>query len=182
MKPLLLKMTAFGPYKVTETVDLKELENNRLFVISGNTGPGETTIFVEISFALYASASGTDRSCYAMLRSDLSADDTHTAAELEFELSGRVYRILRQLGHVKKGNKPRTGERYEFFEIVDGQEIPCVDRQMVSEIDQKVEEIMGITQDQFKQIVMLPQGEFRKLLTSEKIGRASCRERAWRRW
>src|SRR5690625_3838404 len=167
MKPLLLKMTAFGPYKDTEIVDFKELENNRLFVISGNTGAGKTTIFDGISFALYGSASGTDRDSYAMLRSDFAADDTHTAAELEFELSGRVYRILRQLGHVKKGNKTRTGERYEFFEIVDGQEIPCVDRQMVSEIDQKVEEIMGITQDQFKQIVMLPQGEFRKILTSE---------------
>src|SRR5699024_11337351 len=75
--------------------------------------------------------------------------------------------ILRQLGHQKKGNKSKTGEKYEFYEIVDGSEIPCVDRQMVSEINTKIEDIIGLTQDQFKQIVMLPQGEFRKLLTSE---------------
>src|SRR5690625_3743737 len=160
-------MTAFGPYKDTEMIDFAELENNRLFVISGNTGAGKTTIFDGISFALYGSASGTDRESYTMLRSDFADDDTHTAVELEFELNDRVYRILRQLGHVKRGNKTRTGERYEFYEKVDGKEIPCVDRQIVSEIDQKVEEIMGITQDQFKQIVMLPQGEFRKLLNSE---------------
>src|SRR5690625_1116763 len=160
-------MTAFGPYKDTEMIDFAELENNRLFVISGNTGAGKTTIFDGISFALYGSASGTDRESYTMLRSDFADDDTHTAVELEFELNDRVYRILRQLGHVKKGNKTRTGERYEFYEKVDGKEIPCVDRQIVSEIDHKVEEIMGITQEQFKQIVMLPQGEFRKLLTSQ---------------
>jgi exonuclease SbcC len=167
MKPLLLKMTAFGPYKSTEVINFNELEHNRIFVISGNTGAGKTTIFDGISFALYGSASGTDRDSYAMLRSDFAEDDTHTSVELEFELNGRIYRILRQLGHVKKGNKTRTGERYEFYEKVDGKEVPCVDRQIVSEIDQKVEEIMGITQDQFKQIVMLPQGEFRKLLTSQ---------------
>src|SRR5690625_146840 len=160
-------MTAFGPYKETEMIDFAELENYRLFVISGNTGAGKTTIFDGISFALYGSASGTDRESYTMLRSDFADDDTHTAVELEFELNDRVYRILRQLGHVKRGNKTRTGERYEFYEKVDGKEIPCVDRQIVSEIDQKVEEIMGITQEQFKQIVMLPQGEFRKLLTSQ---------------
>lgn len=167
MKPLLLKMTAFGPYKDTEVIDFRELENNRLFVISGNTGAGKTTIFDGISFALYGSASGTDRDNYTMLRSDFADDDIHTAVELEFELNHRIYRILRQLGHVKKGNKTRTGERYEFYEKIEDKEVPCVDRQIVSEIDQKVEEIMGITQDQFKQIVMLPQGEFRKLLTSQ---------------
>src|SRR5699024_2584317 len=74
---------------------------------------------------------------------------------------------LRQLGHQKKGNKSKTGEKYEFYELIGDSEVPCVDRQMVSEINAKIEGIIGLTQDQFKQIVMLPQGEFRKLLTSE---------------
>src|SRR5690625_177778 len=75
---------------------------------------------------------------------------------------------MRQLSHVKEGNKTKTGERYEFYEIVDEHtEIPCVDRQIVSEINEKLEAIIGLTEDQFKQIVMLPQGEYRKLLTSE---------------
>ncbi len=167
MKPRKLTMTAFGPYKRTETIDFAELDTNNLFVIAGNTGAGKTTIFDGICFALYGSASGSDREDHRMLRSDFADDDTHTSVELEFELKGRTYRILRQLGHVKQGNKTKTGERYEFYEKVGGKEIPCVDRQMVSEINKKLEAILGLTQDQFKQIVMLPQGEFRKLLTSE---------------
>lgn len=159
-------MTAFGPYRETETIDFNELKDNKLFVISGNTGSGKTTIFDGICFALYGSASGEDRDNYAMLRSDFADDAVHTAVELEFALSDRHFRILRQLGHVKEGNKTRTGERYEFFEYINGEEVPAVDRQIVSEIDLKLESLIGLTQDQFKQIVMLPQGEFRKLLTS----------------
>src|SRR4051794_15471440 len=102
-------MTAFGPYKYTETIDFTELRENKLFVISGNTGAGKTTIFDGICFALYGSASGTDREDNRMLRSDFADDNTNTAVELEFELNGKIFRILRQLGHVKQGNKSKTG-------------------------------------------------------------------------
>lgn len=167
MKPLQLKMTAFGPYKSTETIDFNELQNNHLFVISGATGAGKTTIFDGICFALYGLGSGEDRRDTKIMRSDFATDDTHTSVELTFEMHQRTYRILRQLPHVKKGNKSATGERYEFFEVNETGEIPVVDRQIVSEINKKVEDIIGLTQDQFSQIVMLPQGEFRKLLTSQ---------------
>ncbi|WLV25581.1 SMC family ATPase [Aciduricibacillus chroicocephali] len=167
MRPLTLKLTAFGPYKNTEIIDFRELGDNRLYVISGNTGAGKTTIFDGICFALFGSASGSDRGESRLMRSDFADDEVHTSAELLFELGGRTYRILRQPGHVKLGNKTKTGERYEFFEIRDEKEIPAVDRQIVSEIDKKVEDIIGLTEKQFKQIVMLPQGEFRKLLTSD---------------
>ncbi|MEN1970421.1 SMC family ATPase [Lentibacillus sp. N15] len=167
MRPVTLTMTAFGPYKDKVVIDFNELQDNQLFVISGNTGAGKTTIFDGICFALYGSASGQDRENNAMLRSQFAADDTQTSVELVFELHGRTYRILRQLGHVKQGNKTKTGEQYEFYEQVNGEEFPVVDRQIVSEIDKKVEALLGLTQDQFKQIVMLPQGEFRKLLTSQ---------------
>ncbi|RPF53307.1 AAA family ATPase [Aquisalibacillus elongatus] len=167
MKPIKLTMTAFGPYKDTEVVSFNELEDNRLFVISGKTGAGKTTIFDGICFALYGSASGEDRQDYKMLRSDFADDHVHTSIELIFDIHGKRYRILRQLGHVKDGNKTATGEKYEFYQVVDDREVPCVDRQMVSEINERVEEIVGLTKDQFSQIVMLPQGEFRKLLTSK---------------
>jgi exonuclease SbcC len=167
MRPLKITMTAFGPYKHSEVIDFIELQNNRLFVISGNTGAGKTTIFDAICFALYGSASGEDRSETKYLRSDFADDDVHTAVELEFELHNRHYRIKRQLPHIKKGNKSATGEQYEFYEKVNGREVPCVDRQIVSEINKRVEELVGLTKDQFSQIVMLPQGEFRKLLTSQ---------------
>ena len=168
MKPVSLSMTAFGSYKDREVIDFEQLEGHHLFVISGPTGAGKTTIFDAICFALYGSASGSDRENPAMLRSHFADDDVHTAVEFIFELNGRKYRVLRQLGHVKKGNKTKTGERYELYEILaDGSEVPCVDRQTVTEINKKIEEIIGLTEEQFKQIVMLPQGEFRKLLTSE---------------
>jgi DNA repair protein SbcC/Rad50 len=167
LRPLKIAITAFGPYKNREVIDFTELKDNRLFVVSGNTGSGKTTIFDAICFALYGSASGEDRSDSKMMRSDFAEDDVHTSVELEFELHNKQYRIKRQLPHVKKGNKGATGEQYEFFEKTKTGEIPCVDRQIVSEINKKVEEIVGLTQDQFSQIVMLPQGEFRKLLTSQ---------------
>ncbi|WP_075618756.1 AAA family ATPase [Paenisporosarcina indica] len=167
MRPLSLKMTAFGPYKHTEIIDFNELKGNQLFVISGSTGAGKTTIFDGICFALYGSASGEDRSESRSMRSDFAEDDVHTAVELEFEIHNRTYRILRQMGHVKKGNKSATGEKYEFFEKLSDREIPCVERQIVSEINPKIEQVIGLSINQFSQIVMLPQGEFRKLLTSE---------------
>lgn len=167
MKPITLKMTAFGPYKQTETIDFTELQGNQLFVISGSTGAGKTTIFDGICFALYGAASGSDRSESRIMRSDFADDGVHTAVELVFEIHQKTYRILRQMSHVKKGNKSSTGEKYEFFEKLGDREVPVVERQIVSEINVKVEEIIGLTQNQFIQIVMLPQGEFRKLLTSE---------------
>jgi len=167
LRPLKITITAFGPYRDCEVIDFTELKDNRLFVVSGNTGSGKTTIFDAICFALYGSASGEDRSDSKMMRSDFASDEVHTSVELEFELHAKQYRIRRQLPHVKKGNKGATGEQYEFYEKTKDGEVPCVDRQIVSEINKKVEEIVGLTQDQFSQIVMLPQGEFRKLLTSQ---------------
>jgi exonuclease SbcC len=167
MKPIRLTMTAFGPYKDTETIDFSKLNGQHLFVISGATGAGKTTIFDGICFALYGSASGTDRENVMMLRSHFADDDVHTAVEFEFQVNQRIFRVVRQLGHKKQGNKSKTGEKYAFFEITEQGETPFVDRQIVSEINARMEELIGLTEDQFKQIVMLPQGEFRKLLTSE---------------
>ncbi|GGP14338.1 AAA family ATPase [Oceanobacillus neutriphilus] len=166
MRPLQLTLNAFGPYKEKEIIDFEELRGNTLFVISGKTGAGKTTLFDGIAFALYGKASGSDREDQRMLRSDFADEDIHTSAELVFQIQDKTYRIFRQLGHVKNGNKSKTGDKCEFYEVREEGESPCVDRQMVSEIDQRIEEIIGLTPDQFKQIVMLPQGEFRKLLTS----------------
>lgn len=168
MKPLKLMMRAFGPYKGEEIIDFTQLENHRLFVISGKTGAGKTTIFDGIAFALYGSGSGSDRKDQKSLRSQFAEDKVHTAVELLFEVRGRTYRVFRQLPHVKKGRKTATGEDYAFFEIgPKGEEVKVVERQKAKEINTKIEEIIGLTYDQFNQIIMLPQGEFRKLLTSQ---------------
>ncbi|MGM9950925.1 MAG: AAA family ATPase [Lysinibacillus sp.] len=168
MRPLKLMMRAFGPYKGEEVIDFTQLENHRLFVISGKTGAGKTTIFDAIAFALYGNGSGSDRKDHKSLRSQFADDKVHTAVELLFEMHGKVYRVFRQLPHVKKGRKTATGEDYAFFEIgPKGEEIKVVERQKAKEINAKIEEIIGLTYDQFNQIIMLPQGEFRKLLTSQ---------------
>lgn len=166
MKLIRLTMTAFGPYKDKQVIDFTELEDRQLFVISGPTGAGKTTIFDAITFALYGTASGSDRDDIAMLRSQFASDDVHTSVDLIFELHHHTYRVFRQMGHIRVGNKTPTGAKYEFYKITDEREIPIVDRQIVTEINKKVEELIGLTASQFKQIVMLPQGEFRKLLTS----------------
>ncbi|HWL22236.1 MAG TPA: SMC family ATPase, partial [Ureibacillus sp.] len=168
MKPIKLTMRAFGPYKNEETIDFTKLHENRLFVISGATGAGKTTIFDGICFALYGAASGSDRKDIKMLRSDFADDNVHTAVEFVFDLHGKTYRVLRQIPHVKQGRKGATGEKYELFEILNNnEEVPAVERQKVTDINKKIEDLIGLTYEQFSQIVMLPQGEFRKLLTSQ---------------
>lgn len=160
-------MTAFGAYKEREEIDFNELNGNRLFVISGNTGAGKTTIFDAICFALYGSASGADRENSQMLRSQFATDEIHTSVDFTFQLKNRTYRVFRQLPHQKAGNKSKTGDKNEVYAWVDNEFVPIVDRQINTEVNQKVEELVGLTENQFKQIIMLPQGEFRKLLTSD---------------
>ncbi len=167
MKPIKLTITAFGPYKHSETIDFRELNEQRLFVISGNTGAGKTSIFDAICFALYGDASGEDREDAKMLRSQFATDEESTSVDFEFELRSRTYRVFRQMAHVKGTNKTATGDKYEIYETTGGSEVLLVDRLTVGNVNQKIQDIIGLTKDQFKQIVMLPQGEFRKLLTSD---------------
>ncbi|MBO9129289.1 SMC family ATPase [Bacillus sp. 165] len=167
MRPLQLIMTAFGPYKNKEVIDFQELGEHRLFAVTGNTGAGKTTIFDAICYALFGEASGEERNDPQVLRSHFAADDLYTSVELTFKLRGKIYRIFRQMGHRKAGNKTVTGAAVEFFVQAETEEIPCVDRFHVTDVNKRVEVLLGLTKHQFSQIVMLPQGEFRKLLTSE---------------
>ena len=167
MRPLQLIMTAFGPYKQREVIDFSDLGNHRIFAISGNTGAGKTTIFDAICYVLYGEASGEERSDTSMLRSQFADDNVYTSVELTFQLKGKQYEIKRQLGHKKQGNKTITGHAVELYEVIGDEKVPSVDRFHVTDVNKKVEELIGLSKHQFSQIVMLPQGEFRKLLTSE---------------
>ncbi|WP_242259502.1 AAA family ATPase [Bacillus cereus group sp. BfR-BA-01311] len=167
MRPIQLIMTAFGPYKQKEVIDFEDLGEHRIFAISGNTGAGKTTIFDAICYVLYGEASGEERSDTSMLRSQFADDNVYTSVELTFQLKGKRYEIKRQLGHKKQGNKTITGHAVELYEVIDGENVPAVDRFHVTDVNKKVEDLIGLSKHQFSQIVMLPQGEFRKLLTSE---------------
>ncbi|WP_409345129.1 AAA family ATPase [Paenibacillus sp. MBLB4367] len=180
MRPLKLTMTAFGPYRDEETIDFSLLEDRRLFVISGNTGAGKTSIFDAICFALYGFASGEDRSEPRMLRSHFAEEGTHTSVEFTFAAGRRTYRVFRQMPHRKGDNKSETGGKAELYETTDGQDVPCVDRFTVSDVNTKLEGIIGLTKEQFSQIVMLPQGEFRKLLTSDTDNKEEILRRIFR--
>ena len=166
MRPLSLHMTAFGPYREQETIDFSELNPHTLFVIAGPTGAGKTSIFDALSFALFGTGSGEDRQDTRMLRSDFAPDDLHTSVELTFSVRGKTIRIFRQMAHIKAGNKTATGEKYELVEVTPEGDVPLVERYTVREINAKLMELVGMTAEQFHQIVMLPQGEFRKFLTS----------------
>ncbi|HDR7795739.1 TPA: SMC family ATPase [Bacillus luti] len=167
MRPIQLIMTAFGPYKQKEVINFDDLGEHRIFAISGNTGAGKTTIFDAICYVLYGEASGEERSDTSMLRSQFADDNVYTSVELTFQLKGKCYEIKRQLGHKKHGNKTVTGHAVELYEVIDEEKVPAVDRFHVTDVNKKVEDLIGLSKHQFSQIVMLPQGEFRKLLTSE---------------
>ncbi|KQL19292.1 AAA family ATPase [Cytobacillus solani] len=169
MKPLKLTMQAFGPYAGCEHIDFTKLGSRTMFVISGKTGSGKTTIFDGISYAIYGKASGEDRNG-PDLRSQFAKDETVTEVSLEFTLRNKTYFITRSPQQEKKKARgdgfTTIGAKAELYVYdTDG------NRQLlaanVRDVDEKVKEIMIIDSNQFRQILMIPQGEFRKLLTSE---------------
>ncbi|MDR7000742.1 SMC family ATPase [Neobacillus niacini] len=169
MKPIKLTMQAFGPYAGSETIDFTELGNRTMFVISGKTGSGKTTIFDAISYAIYGKASGEDRNG-PELRSQFAPDDLLTEVSLEFSLRNKRYSITRSPQQLKKKEKgdgyTQIGAKAELY-IVDETGEKKLIASKVSDVEEKIKEIMLIDSNQFRQILMIPQGEFRKLLTSD---------------
>ncbi|WP_042463932.1 AAA family ATPase [Neobacillus dielmonensis] len=168
MRPLKLTMKAFGPYAGTETIDFTVLGNRTMFVISGKTGAGKTTIFDAISYAIYGKASGEDRNG-PELRSQFAKDDLLTEVSLDFSLRNKMYSITRSPQQLKKKDKgdgyTQIGAKAELYAIEDGEKQLLASK--ISDVEEKIKEIMLIDANQFRQILMIPQGEFRKLLTSD---------------
>ncbi|RFU60535.1 AAA family ATPase [Peribacillus glennii] len=169
MRPLSLTMQAFGPYAGRETIDFTALGNRTMFVISGKTGSGKTTIFDGISFAIYGKASGEDRNGQE-LRSQFADNDLSTEVTLLFTLRGKTYSIWRA---PQQERKKKTGEgvvtvtsKAELYEIDAAGDKKLLGSN-VREVDDTIKMIMQIDANQFRQILMIPQGEFRKLLTSD---------------
>lgn len=169
MRPLKLTIKAFGPYAETEVIDFTELGNRTMFVISGKTGAGKTTIFDAISYAIYGKASGEDRNG-PELRSQFAKDDLLTEVSLDFSLRGKVYSITRspqQLKPKEKGDGYTSiGAKAELY-MWDAEGEKKLLASKINDVEEKIKEIMLIDANQFRQILMIPQGEFRKLLTSD---------------
>ncbi|WP_042356113.1 AAA family ATPase [Bacillus rubiinfantis] len=169
MRPLRLTMKAFGPYAETEYIDFTKLGNRTMFVISGKTGSGKTTIFDAISYAIYGKASGEDRNG-PELRSQFASDDLLTEVSLDFSLRDQVYTITRSPQQQKKKEKgegyTQIGAKAELYKWGSTGERKLLATK-INEVEEKIKEIMLIDANQFRQILMIPQGEFRKLLTSD---------------
>lgn len=157
MKPINIKISAFGPYKGLETVDFTKLGSNGIFLITGDTGSGKTSLFDAICFALYNQPSGTNRTVDS-LRSDYADDETDTFVEFEFTHKENKYVIKRNVPYKKKNRKTKTVA--EATLIINDKDIITG----VKEVTNKIIEILGIDDKQFKQIAMIAQGEFLKLL------------------
>ena len=164
MRPLKLKMNAFGPYAALEEVDFEALGEKGLFLITGNTGAGKTTIFDAITFALFHRTSGMDREI-TTLRSDYAKASEETYVELTFSHMGRKYRVYRspQYDRPKKtgqGFVTQTAKAKFFRE-------PDTPIEGVKQVNEAVEALLRINYDQFKQISMIAQGEFREVLHAD---------------
>ncbi len=168
MRPLVLTMEAFGTYLDKTVIPFNQFGNNGLVLITGNTGSGKTTIFDAIAFALYGETSGDkssgkrkDNRTPEMLRSDFADPKVKTVVSLEFEHNGEIYIITREPAYEREGYKSKTVASVSMILpdatiLKNSKDIDCETG--------KIQEIMGINIEQFRQIAMIAQGEFQKLL------------------
>lgn len=171
MRPLRLMMQAFGPYVAAQTIDFTRLGERQFFLVHGPTGAGKTTIFDAICFALYGKTS-SERDARNM-RSAYAPESLPTRVELDFALGDTCYRVVREPAQrLTKQRGTGTTERpakVEFIKIaVDGTELESMgDRN----VQGKILDLIGFDVDQFRQVVLLPQGNFRQLLLASSAER-----------
>ncbi|WMJ23096.1 SMC family ATPase [Paludicola sp. MB14-C6] len=163
MIPIKLEFEAFGPFAQKQAIDFRNFENERLFLISGQTGSGKTTIFDAITFSLYGQASGYTRQSDTF-KSDFADESTISYVSFDFIVKGKQYSIRREpMQFRKKRNNNIVKENSTATLTLENGEILSG----VATVDKYIEELLGITVDQFKKIVMLPQGEFRRFLSDD---------------
>lgn len=161
MRPITLTISAFGPYAGKTILDMEKLGKNGIYLITGDTGAGKTTIFDAITFALYGEASGNNREP-AMLRSKYAEAEVPTEVVLSFECSGKKYTIKRNPEYERPARRG-DGLTKEKANV----ELTYPDGRVLTkqrEVDNAVRDIMGIDRNQFSQIAMISQGDFLKLL------------------
>lgn len=155
MKPLELKMKNFLGFKEETSVNFKTLYEDKIFLITGPTGAGKTSIFDAICYALYGEGSGEVRSKAKCFRSQLAEEKEEMEVSLLFEVHGHQY-FVKRIENAKGLNKA-------YFSRLSHEQDALV---KIKEVNQEIETIIGLNLDQFKKIVMIPQGEFREFLTA----------------
>ena len=164
MKPIRLEMSAFGPYAGKAVVEFEKLGEKGIFLVTGDTGAGKTTIFDAIAFALYNNTSGNVREVTS-LRSDFADATADTYVNFTFSHKGRIYEIQRSPQYMRA---KKSGEGYtnQPAKAVLRRE-PDTPVEGTRPVNEAVEEILRINYDQFKQISMIAQGEFREVLNAD---------------
>ena len=162
MKPIRLELKEFGPYK-NEIIEWDKIINEPIFLITGKTGSGKSTLFDAITYALYNKTTGGKD--IASLRTKTALDKDKTQVNFDFELSGKKYRIERTLSYLKAGNKNLTSGKVALMQYNNEKlEVIATKEQ---EVKEKIEELIGLDDKQFCQIIILPQGKFKEFLLSK---------------
>ncbi|MCT2535047.1 AAA family ATPase [Aquibacillus koreensis] len=166
MRAITLTLHAFGPYSKEQTINFNDLGDESIFLITGPTGAGKTTIFDAICYALYGRASGSDRD-QDSLRSHFANTDEPTSVAFTFQLKDKTYEVTRYPRQLKRKERgegfTEDPARAELYEIVNQ------DHQLISakikDVNETLEQMLGLDYEQFRKMIMIPQGEFRRLIS-----------------
>nr|WP_233642346.1 exonuclease subunit SbcC [Staphylococcus warneri] len=159
---MMLKLNNFGPF-LNETIDFRNIDQNQLFLISGKTGSGKTMIFDAIVYALYGEASTKNRK-ENDLRSHFADGNSAMQVTFEFELNHKLFKIVRTGSYIKEGNTTKTPAKLNVFEYIENEF--DLRESMVNAGNQFIIDLIGVNAEQFRQLFILPQGEFKKFLLS----------------
>lgn len=181
MRALTLKMNAFGPYRDQQVIDFSLLGEESIFLITGPTGAGKTTVFDAMCFALYGRASGSDRDQDSM-RSHFADENDPTFVEFHFELRGKGYRVVRMPKQLRKKERgegfKEDPARTELFLVTDEDERLIASK--IKEVNEYIEDILGLDYEQFRKMIMIPQGEFRRLISENSKEREEILQRIFK--
>lgn len=172
MKPISVTMQAFGPYLEKTTVDFTKLGDNPIFLITGATGGGKTTILDAMSFALYCRATGGRRS-WSSMRNNRAEESLDTLVDFSFLLGSEAYRFVRSQSvyHVRGSGRKEIREEHACYRMTAGDwELLKSGRE--TPVREYAESLLGLTCGQFSQVIMLPQGDFLRLLRSSSTDKA----------
>lgn len=168
MQPLRLELQAFGPYVEQQVIDFTNLQAHHVFLIQGETGSGKTMLLDAITYALYGKSSGGQREALESMRSFFAEDELDTYVSFTFSLHDQIYRFYRSVSVKYKRNKEKTYKvSVDAGEIIDGEYYPFFENPKQKLLEEKAEELMKLSYEQFVQVILLPQGKFERFLTSK---------------
>ena len=164
MRPLKLTIAGFGPYAGVQEINFEDLGKSGLYLITGDTGAGKTTIFDALTFALFGEASGENREP-GMLRSKYAKAEDPTYVELTFAYDGKEYTVKRNPEYERAKTRGTGTTRQAADAILTYPDGHVVTK--LKDVDKSIREIIGLTREQFSQVAMISQGDFRKLLQAD---------------